>query len=60
MHASGVGFITIVLLLSVVLQLAGAESGGLLNPPSYYQRYRRAEYPSDQPFYQVIGILKLF
>lgn len=27
-------------------------SCGVVNPPAYYQRYRRAEYPADAPFFQ--------
>ncbi len=43
-------------LLLALLQIAGADTG-VLNPTSYYQRYRRAEYPSDKPFYQVSDII---
>jgi hypothetical protein len=25
---------------------------GIVNPPAYYQRYRRDEYPADHPFFQ--------
>ena len=29
-----------------------AKDCGVLNPPEYYQRYRRSEYPLDKPFFQ--------
>lgn len=28
------------------------SNDGVVNPPSFYQRYRRDEYPTDQPFFQ--------
>ncbi len=54
MRAAAVLLVFGVLLLALI-QDAGADTG-VLNPTSYYQRYRRAEYSADKPFYQVSNI----
>ena len=32
--------------------VADEDDFGTINPPSYYQRYRRSEYPADGPYFQ--------
>jgi len=48
-----VNYIIILLVLLVSAINAAIITGdGIPNPPSYYQRFRRSEYPASHPFYQ--------